>query len=117
MGILNLTPDSFSDGGQFLEPEDALTHARRMAQQGAQIIDIGGESTRPGSDPVSEQEELARVLPVIECLAKEDLFYLSTPPSLRLLSPDCRQAYIFSTMFLEETKRCYPMPPVFKLAM
>ena len=72
MGILNLTPDSFSDGGQFLAPEDALTHARRMAQQGAQVIDLGGESTRPGSDPVSEQEELARVLPVIEYLAKED---------------------------------------------
>jgi dihydropteroate synthase len=86
MGILNLTPDSFSDGGQSLEPEDALTHARRMAKQGAQIIDLGGESTRPGSDPVSEQEELARVLPVIECLAKED-FILSldtTKPSVAL---------------------------------
>lgn len=72
MGILNLTPDSFSDGGQFLSPESAVTHARHMVEQGAQIIDLGGESTRPGSKPVSEQDELARVIPVIESLVKED---------------------------------------------
>ena len=72
MGILNLTPDSFSDGGQFLGPESAVTHARHMVEQGAQIIDLGGESTRPGSKPVSEQDELARVIPVIESLVKED---------------------------------------------
>ena len=72
MGILNLTPDSFSDGGQFLSPESAVTHARHMVEHGAQIIDLGGESTRPGSKPVSEQDELARVIPVIESLVKED---------------------------------------------
>ena len=86
MGILNLTPDSFSDGGQFMSPEDALDHARNMVDHGAQIIDLGGESTRPGSDSVSELEELARVLPVIECLAKED-FILSldtTKPAVAL---------------------------------
>ena len=86
MGILNLTPDSFSDGGQFLSPEDAVTHARHMLEQGAQIIDLGGESTRPGSEPVSEQDELARVLPVIERLLKED-FVLSldtTKPAVAL---------------------------------
>ena len=86
MGILNLTPDSFSDGGQFLSPEDAVTHARHMLEQGAQIIDLGGESTRPGSKPVSEQDELARVLPVIESLLKED-FILSldtTKPAVAL---------------------------------
>ena len=86
MGILNLTPDSFSDGGQFLSPEDAVTHARHMLEQGAQIIDLGGESTRPGSEPVSEQDELARVLPVIESLLKED-FILSldtTKPAVAL---------------------------------
>ena len=86
MGILNLTPDSFSDGGQFLAPADALAHAHRMAKEGAQIIDLGGESTRPGSDPVSEQEELARVLPIIELLAKEE-FVLSldtTKPAVAL---------------------------------
>ena len=86
MGIVNLTPDSFSDGGQFLSPEDAVAHARQMVEQGAQIIDLGGESTRPGSEPVSEQDELARVLPVIESLLKED-FVLSldtTKPAVAL---------------------------------
>lgn len=86
MGILNLTPDSFSDGGQFLSPEDAVAHASHMVEQGAQIIDLGGESTRPGSEPVSEQDELARVLPVIERLLKEN-FVLSldtTKPAVAL---------------------------------
>lgn len=76
MGILNLTPDSFSDGGKFLEPEIAVNQALEMIQQGAQIIDIGGESTRPGSDPVSEEEELSRILPVLEKLPK-DQFIIS----------------------------------------
>jgi len=71
MGILNVTPDSFSDGNQFFSTEAALAHARRMIADGADIIDIGGESTRPGSAPVSPEEELQRVLPVIEVLAKE----------------------------------------------
>ncbi len=71
MGILNVTPDSFSDGGQHDTPESALAHARWLADEGADIIDIGGESTRPGSDPVSEAEELARVLPVIRALRQE----------------------------------------------
>jgi len=86
MGIVNLTPDSFSDGGQFLSPEDAVAHARQMVEQGAQIIDLGGESTRPGSEPVSEQDELTRVLPVIESLLKED-FVISldtTKPAVAL---------------------------------
>ena len=69
MGILNVTPDSFSDGGQFLAPERALEQGLRMAAEGADWIDIGGESTRPGSDPVPEQEELRRVVPVVEALA------------------------------------------------
>ena len=68
MGILNLTPDSFSDGGSFIEPDLALEHALAMVEDGAQIIDLGGESTRPGSEPVSEQDELARVLPVLDKL-------------------------------------------------
>lgn len=66
MGILNCTPDSFSDGGTYIDPEHALVHIQSMVQQGATIIDIGGESTRPGSDPVSGEEELRRVLPVLE---------------------------------------------------
>jgi len=71
MGILNVTPDSFSDGGQFFDVEKAVVHAKQMAADGADIIDIGGESSRPGSDPVSEEEELRRVLPVVERLLEE----------------------------------------------
>ncbi|MCU7904729.1 MAG: dihydropteroate synthase [Candidatus Thiodiazotropha sp. (ex Epidulcina cf. delphinae)] len=70
MGILNLTPDSFSDGGRFQRPDAALEHALRMVEEGAAIIDIGGESTRPGSRPVSADEELDRVIPLIEILAE-----------------------------------------------
>jgi dihydropteroate synthase len=68
MGILNTTPDSFSDGGKFRTPSDAIAQAERMIANGVDIIDIGGESTRPGAEPVSLQEELDRVLPVIEAL-------------------------------------------------
>ncbi len=70
MGILNVTPDSFSDGGLFAAHDAAIAQAERMAQEGADIIDIGGESTRPGHQPVAEEEERRRILPVIEVLAK-----------------------------------------------
>lgn len=73
MGILNVTPDSFSDGGKFADPRAAIEHALLLAEQGADIIDIGGESTRPGSDAVSVQEELDRVLPVFQGLAGSGL--------------------------------------------
>src|SRR5690625_5377468 len=66
MGILNTTPDSFSDGGKFISVQKAVDRMAEMAEQGATIIDIGGESTRPGADPVSEEEELHRVIPVLE---------------------------------------------------
>jgi dihydropteroate synthase len=69
MGVLNVTPDSFSDGGEFLDTDAAVARAERMAQEGAAIVDIGGESTRPGAVPVSSDEELRRVLPVLERLA------------------------------------------------
>jgi len=69
MGIVNVTPDSFSDGGEFLDPEAAVAHAERLAEEGADILDIGGESTRPGAQPVDARTELARVIPVIEALA------------------------------------------------
>ena len=65
VGILNVTPDSFSDGGQFFDPEAAAEHAAAMIDEGAGIIDVGGESTRPGSDPVSQEEEVGRVVPVV----------------------------------------------------
>lgn len=68
MGILNVTPDSFSDGGRFIDPGKAVDHALRMIREGADIIDIGGESSRPGAAPVSPQEEMDRVLPVVEAL-------------------------------------------------
>jgi dihydropteroate synthase len=66
MGVLNVTPDSFSDGGRFAAPDAAAMRAREMAAEGAALLDIGGESTRPGAPPVSTTEELARVLPVVE---------------------------------------------------
>jgi dihydropteroate synthase len=71
MGVLNVTPDSFSDGGFFYDKEKAIAHGLRMVEEGADIIDIGGESTRPGSKPLELKEELRRVLPVIESLSKE----------------------------------------------
>jgi len=71
MGILNVTPDSFSDGGRFFDRERALDHARRMLADGADLIDVGGESTRPGAAPIDEAGELARVIPVIDELARE----------------------------------------------
>lgn len=71
MGILNITPDSFSDGGKFLDLDYAISHAKKMIEEGADIIDIGGESSRPGSIPISAQQELDRIIPVIEKLQKE----------------------------------------------
>ena len=71
MGIVNVTPDSFSDGGRFLDTDAAVAHALEMARQGAEILDIGGESSRPGATSVSEKEELRRVIPVIKALAAE----------------------------------------------
>ncbi|QSA98355.1 dihydropteroate synthase [Methylococcus sp. EFPC2] len=68
MGILNATPDSFSDGGLFVDPAAALEHARHMVEEGADIIDVGGESTRPGSDPVAAEDQILRVVPVIAAL-------------------------------------------------
>jgi dihydropteroate synthase len=70
MGILNVTPDSFSDGGQFLTVDGALAHAEQMISEGADIIDVGGESTRPGGEPVSVEEEIERVVPAIEALSR-----------------------------------------------
>jgi dihydropteroate synthase len=69
MGVLNVTPDSFSDGGLYLDVEAAVAHAREMAAAGAAIVDVGGESTRPGAEPVAEDEELRRVVPVVERIA------------------------------------------------
>jgi len=69
MGVVNVTPDSFSDGGRYLDPGAAIAHGEQLAAEGAAILDVGGESTRPGADPVPVEEELRRVLPVVEALA------------------------------------------------
>ena len=69
MGVVNVTPDSFSDGGEWFEPSDAITHGLRLTAQGADLVDVGGESTRPGAERPSEDEELRRVLPVVRELA------------------------------------------------
>ncbi len=90
MGILNVTPDSFSDGGDFLVPERAVRHAREMVGEGAAIIDVGGESTRPGAAPVSVAEELRRVIPVIEVLTAE----LEVPVSIDTRKPAVMRAAV-----------------------
>ena len=72
MGVVNVTPDSFSDGGEFLDPDAAIAHGIELAADGAEILDVGGESTRPGADPVPEAEELGRTIPVVEGLAAEN---------------------------------------------
>lgn len=88
MGIVNVTPDSFSDGGRFLEAGKAVARGVELAQEGADIIDVGGESTRPGAQPVSSQEELERVIPVIRGLRRE----LSVPVSVDTYKADVARA-------------------------
>ena len=73
MGVLNVTPDSFSDGGRYLRPADAIARGRELAREGAALVDVGGESTRPGAEPVDAEEELRRVEPVVEALAGESI--------------------------------------------
>lgn len=89
MGIVNVTPDSFSDGGKFHDPAAAATHAMALVEQGADIIDIGGESSRPGAEPTTVEEELARVIPVIRALVKA---IPDTPISIDTYKPLVAQA-------------------------
>lgn len=88
MGIVNVTPNSFSDGGRFLEPRAAVEHAQQLVEQGAEIIDVGGESTRPGVAPVEEAEELRRVVPVIKELAGR----IQVPISIDTMKPAVARA-------------------------
>ena len=90
MGVLNVTPDSFSDGGDFIAPEKAIARAREMVEEGAAIIDVGGESTRPGAPPVSLEDELQRVIPVIEALHAA----VSVPISIDTRKPEVMQAAV-----------------------
>jgi dihydropteroate synthase len=87
MGVVNVTPDSFSDGGRFLEPAMAIAHGQRLHAEGADIVDVGGESTRPGAAPVSSEDEIRRVLPVVEALAASGI----------LVSIDSRKAHVVRT--------------------
>lgn len=89
MGILNVTADSFSDGGRWVDPARALEHALQMREQGADLIDVGGESTRPGAQPVPAQAELARVIPLVEALAKAGV-----PVSVDTMKPEVMRAAI-----------------------
>ena len=88
MGVLNVTPDSFSDGGKFLDIAAAVAHGRRMVEEGAAIIDVGGESTRPGADPVSAEEEIRRVVPVVAALRAQTAAVISVDTS----KPDVMRA-------------------------
>src|SRR5947199_169338 len=88
MGVVNVTPDSFSDGGRFFSVGAAVEHGLRLAQQGAALIDVGGESTRPGAEPVGTEEELRRVVPVIERLRAGTTAIISVDTS----KPEVRRA-------------------------
>jgi dihydropteroate synthase len=88
MGIVNVTPDSFSDGGRFLGAEPAIAHARLLLEQGADILDLGGESTRPGAAPVSAEEELDRILPVVRAIRAES----AVPISIDTMKPEVMRA-------------------------
>jgi dihydropteroate synthase len=99
MGVLNVTPDSFSDGGRFAARDAALAQAHRMVEEGAAIVDVGGESTRPGAQPVSVQEELDRVIPVIESLARD----VSVPISIDTSKPEVvREAIAAGAGFIND---------------
>ena len=90
MGVVNVTPDSFSDGGRFLGAEAAILHGRRLIAQGADVLDVGGESTRPGADPVGAAAEIARVVPLIQGLAGES----GIPISIDTLKPNVARAAV-----------------------
>ena len=96
MGIVNVTPDSFSDGGKYFKPEEAIRRVRNMFEEGADIVDIGAESTRPGSTPISWEEEWARLEPVLRGLSPQNLRGQS-PRNLRGQSPrNCQSGGMIS---------------------
>lgn len=95
MGIVNVTPDSFSDGGLCVSPENAIHHALRLVEEGADIVDVGGESTRPGSNPVSAGEELRRIMPVVEALVDRNV-----PVSVDTSKPEVMLAAIGAGAFM-----------------
>lgn len=106
MGIVNVTPDSFSDGGKYKSTDEAVEHALALIEEGADILDIGGESTRPGATPVSLQEELQRVIPVIERLAKD----ANVPLSIDTYKPEVMQAAIEAGVHMVNDVRALQEP-------
>src|SRR5579871_3876682 len=92
MGIVNVTPDSFSDGGQFRAHDVAVRHALELVEQGADLLDVGGESTRPGAAPVSREEELERVVPVVAALAKRTHIPISIDTTKAEVARQCLAA-------------------------
>jgi dihydropteroate synthase len=89
MGVVNITPDSFYDGGQFFAPKDAIAHAEKLLHEGADILDLGGQSTRPGSEPVGANEELNRVLPVLKAIRKNEQAWISIDTYLSEVARTC----------------------------
>jgi len=113
MGILNITPDSFSDGGDFFAPEQAVAHAAHMVEAGAAIIDVGGESTRPGAPPVAVEDELQRVIPVIEALHTS----VSVPVSIDTRKPEVMQAAVAAGAGLINDVNALQAPGAIELAV
>lgn len=113
MGVLNVTPDSFSDGGQFIDPNIALLRASSMVEQGASIIDVGGESTRPGAKSVSVQEELDRVCPVVERIVKS----LDVVVSVDTSRPEVMQEAINLGAGLMNDVRAFTLPGALSLVV
>jgi len=112
MGVLNLTPDSFSDGGVLLRPEDALERALQMVEEGADIIDVGGESTRPGASPVSADDEIARVVPLIAALAPR----VSVPISVDTSKPEVMRAAVAAGAGMINDVRALRLPGAMEAA-
>jgi len=105
MGIVNVTPDSFSDGGRFLDARSAVEHGLRLAEEGADLLDVGGESTRPGAPPVSAAEERARIEPVVRELVEKHLRYTGSTLALALLDDWEAARGKFVKVFPHEYKR------------
>ena len=112
MGIVNVTPDSFSDGGRYLSLRQAIDHALRLVEEGADILDIGGESTRPGAAPVSVQEEMDRVIPVVEALARQTC----TPVSVDTSTPEVMRAAVSAGAALINDVRALRVPGALEVA-
>ena len=113
MGVLNVTPDSFSDGGEFFRPERAIEHGARMAAEGAQIIDVGGESTRPGAEPVSAEDELARVRTVIAKLREKVPAFISIDTTKAVVA---REALAAGASIINDVTGGRADPEMMKLA-